>query len=177
MAGNWLVDKQGYLQKDVSATSLDETMTINIPKDTKILDSADNPLANISVTPIAPPAAAPDGYQILKTFDFTPNGATFDSGITIAIAFNPSEVPVAKTVVIAFYNVATGKWEFIPSTINADNAATFTVTHFSAYSLMYNSTEKSSATSIWIWVGLAAMSLVALAMLTWLAVLLRRRRA
>jgi hypothetical protein len=171
LSGNWMVNNQGVLQQNASVSSLDSVVTVNIPKDATLLDSANNSLTQISITPIAPPADPPTDYQILKTFDFKPNGAQFDPGITITISFNPADVPPGKTVVIAFYNEATAKWEFTSGTINADNTATFTVTHFSAYSLMYNSAGKSS-TNIAMWVGIAVGILLVLL----LAILLMRRR-
>ena len=166
------VNNQGVLQQSASVSSLDGVVTIDIPLDATLLDSAGNPLTNISVAPIAPPADPPADYQILKTFAFTPNGATFDPGITITISFDPATVPAGKTVVIAFYNAATAKWEFITGTINADNTATFTVTHFSVYSLMYNNAAKSS-TSVWIWVLIGIGALLVLLLAIWL---LRRRQ-
>ena len=170
-SGTWVVNNQGVLQQSASAASLDGVVNIYIPADATLVDSAGNPLTNISVTPIAPPADPPADYQILKTFEFTPNGATFDPGITITISFDPATVPAGKTVVIAFYNAATANWEFIPGTINSDNTATFTVTHFSAYSLMYH--EKTSTTiAAWIWVLIGIGVLLVLLV----AILLMRRR-
>jgi hypothetical protein len=144
LAENWFVDNQGYLQEDVDATSIDGTMTINIPKDTKILDSAGDPLTQISVAPIAPPAAAPEGYKILKSFDFNPDGAEFAPSIEITISFDPATVPEGKTVALAFYNETEGKWEFVSGTNNGNGTATFELTHFSAYSLMSISTQYPS---------------------------------
>ena len=166
------VNNQGVLQQSASAASLDGVVNIYIPADATLVDSAGNPLTNISITPIAPPADPPADYQILKTFEFTPSGAQFNPGITITISFDPATVPAGKTVVIAFYNAATAKWEFIPGTINSDNTATFTVTHFSEYSLMYNGAAKSS-TNVAMWVGIAVVGIL-LALL--IAILLMRRR-
>jgi hypothetical protein len=169
LSGNWAVNKQGVLQQNASASSLDGGVTIHIPQNATLLGSANNPLTNISITPIAPPADPPADYHILKTFDFKPDGATFNPGITITISFNPSDVPAGKTVVIAFYNVATGSWEFTPGTINADNTASFTVTHFSAYSFMYNGAAK---TNVAMWAGIGIGILLVLL----IAILLMRRR-
>jgi LPXTG-motif cell wall-anchored protein len=172
LADNWLVDNQGYLQKDVDATSLDGTMTINIPLGVKIVDASGNPLTQISVAPIASSVAAPDGYQILKSFNFNPDGAKFDSGMKITVSFDPATVPAGKTVALAFYNETEGKWEFISGTNNGDSTATFEITHFSTYSLMSGITEKTTQTNIAMWVGIAAGILLLLL----LAILLMRRR-
>ena len=145
LAENWFIDNQGYLLEDVDATSLDGTMTINIPKDTNVLDSAGNPLTQISVALIAPPATAPEGYKILKSFDFNPDGAQFDPCMKVTISFDPATVPEGQTVALAFYNEAKGKWEFVSGTNNGDGTATFELTHFSAYSLMFRNTQYTSA--------------------------------
>ena len=139
------------MQQNVNLSSLDGSVNIYIPADATLRDSVGgNPLTNISVTPIAPPADPPADYYILKTFEFTPSGAQFDPGITITISFDPATVPDGKTVVIYCYSATTG-WQAIPGTVHADGTATFTVTHFSAYSLMYNE-KTSKPISPWIWV-------------------------
>jgi hypothetical protein len=175
LADNWLIDNQGYLQKDVDAASLDGTMTINISQGTKILDSAGNPLANITAALIDPPATAPDGYKILKSLDFTPNGAKFDPGITITISFNQSDVPAGKTVALACYNETSSGWEFVSGHDNGDGTATFVLSHFSTYSLMSGTAEKTSTTtttiSPWIWILIGVGALLVLL----LAILLARR--
>jgi hypothetical protein len=167
LAENWFVDNQGYLQKVVDVTSLDGTMTINIPLSAKIVDASGNPLAEMSVAPIASPAVAPKGYHILKSFHFLPDGAQFDPGMTITISFNASDVADGKTVVLAFYNETDGKWEFIEGTNNGDVTATFTITHFSVYSLM----SKTSTHSIWFWIAISGSGAIILL----LAALLYRR--
>jgi hypothetical protein len=136
LSNRWSIDKQGVLQKDVNVLLNDGTISINILKGTKILDSNGKPLAEISVAPINKPADPPAGYHIITAFDFNPNGAKFDPGITITLAFDSSEVASGETVVIAFYNEAFSAWEFIKGTVNSDNTVTFTITHFSVYAVM-----------------------------------------
>ena len=167
--GDWNVNSLGILQNNVSASSSDSTITINIAKGTKVLDSTLYPLTQISIALVAPPVAVPEGYRILKSFNFTPDGAQFAPDIAVTVSTE------GKTVVLAFYNKTTGEWEFIEGTNNGDGTATFNITHFSTYSLAYK-TEKTS-TGMWTWIGISAVALAALAMLTWLTVLLRRRRA
>ena len=150
-------------------------MTINIAKGTKVLDATLYALTQISVNSTVPPAETPDGYHIIKSFDFAPDGAQFAPGIAVTVSLDASEVAHGNTLVLAFYNKADGEWEFIEGTNNGDGTASFNITHFSTYSLAYK-TEKTSI-GTWTWIGITAMALAALAMLTWLTVLLRRRRA
>ena len=73
---------------------------------------------------------------MLAAFEFDPSGATFDPGITINIRFDPDDVAAGDTVVIAYYNEATGEWEFIEGTITEDGQAVFTLEHCSIYGLL-----------------------------------------
>ena len=43
-----------------------------------------------------------------------------------------------EALVLGFYNEADDEWEFIEGTNNGDGTASFTVTHFSVYNLMYH---------------------------------------
>jgi hypothetical protein len=180
LPGDWIINSLGILQNNVSGSSLDDTLTINILKDTKMLDSSGNPLAEMSVLPIAPPATPPAGYHILRTFNFSPDGATFNPGMIITISYNASEVASGETVVIAYYNETASKWEFVEGTASADGKATFTATHFSTYAVMAGSegtkapsTTPSSGIGTTGIIGIVIGVLVLLAAGIWLA--LRRR--
>jgi hypothetical protein len=170
LSDNWLLNDQGYLQKAVDATSLDGTMTIQIPLGAKIVDADGKPLTQISVTPIAPPDDAPEDYQILKSFNFNPDGAEFYPGMTITISVDTAEVADGETLVLAFYNETNSCWEFIFGVDNGDGTATFTLNHFSVYSLMSGSAG-GLPMSIWIWVLIAIGTL----MILLVAILLGRR--
>lgn len=169
-AENWPVDSQGYLQRNVDSTSLDGTMSIHIPSSTKMLDSSDNPLSEIHVETADPPADPPAGYHVLQAFNFNPDGATFNPGMNITISFNPSQVPTNKTVVLAFYNTSTGEWELIRGIINGNDTATFNITHFSVYTLMFR-TEKNSPVS-----GMIVSIVAGIAVVLALVMLVIKRR-
>jgi len=138
MSGDWIVNRLGILQDNVSVSSADSTMTIDIAKGTKVLDLTLNSLTQISVAPTAAPAEVPDGYNIIKSFDFDPDGAQFAPGITVTVSFNSSDVAKDEAPVLGFYNEADGEWEFTGGVNNGDGTATFTITHFSVYNLMYH---------------------------------------
>ncbi len=137
LSGDWIVNRLGVLQDDISASSMDDSVVIDIAKGTKVLDSTLNSLTEISVTPIASPAQAP-GYRIIKSFNFAPDGAQFAPGITVTIVLNASDAADGEALVLGFYNEADDEWEFIEGTNNGDGTAAFTITHFSVYNLMYH---------------------------------------
>jgi|GEM_PF-4861404 len=97
------------------------------------------PIDELNVVPVASPPDAPSGSHILAAFDFTPSGATFESGVEITIVYNKSTVAAGDTVAIAFYNVSASAWQYITPPASTTDlggdmaAATFTVTHFTVY--------------------------------------------
>ena len=135
--GDWIVNSLGILQNDVIGSSFDGTMTISIANGTKVLDSTLFPLTQISVEPVEPPSDIPTGYHVIRSFNFAPDGAQFAPGITVTISFDTSGVTGDATLVLAFYNETDGEWEFVEGTNNGDGTATFAITHFSVYNLMY----------------------------------------
>ena len=150
------------MQRNVDTTSLDGTMSIHIPSGTEMLDSSDNPLNEIHVESADPPADPPTGYHVLQALDFNPDGATFNPCMEITISFDPSETPSDKILVLAFYNETTGEWELIRGIINENDTATFNITHFSVYTLMFRTEKNSLGTGII--VSIAAGIAIALAL-------------
>jgi hypothetical protein len=171
LSGNWIVNSLGILQNDVNGSSLDTTLTIKISKGTELLNDVGKPLSELSVAPIDPPDDPPDGYHLLSSFNFTPDGAKFDPGITITLSFDASALENGETLVLAFYNETDGTWEFIEGTDNGDGTATFNITHFSVYYLLSRSAENTSTPPIWIWIVIGG----AVAAILLLAVLIYRR--
>ncbi|MFA5374652.1 MAG: hypothetical protein WC455_02695 [Dehalococcoidia bacterium] len=151
---NWTVCADGSCDRgDVNfwGTTLDtfwavsDDITIHIPKFTKMKGPEGSRLLSLGADKIDPPPA-PDGYQVLAAFEFDPSGATFDPGITINIKFDPEDVPAGKTPVIAYFNEATGEWEFIEGTITEDGQAVFTLTHCSIYGVLVQAAPAPPAT-------------------------------
>ena len=153
LSGEGLVNDQGLLQNEIIAVSPDDEVTVHVPAGTTMLDSNGNPLTEIYVWSIEPPAVVPGGYHILKTFEFTPDGAVFSPGIEIVMSFDPSDVPEGDTVAIAFYNENSSKWEFIDGHVNPGGTATFTITHFSVYALTYS--KEGSSINLGLVAGIA----------------------
>jgi hypothetical protein len=171
MSGDWTVNSLGVLQNDVSGSSLDGAMTISIANGTKVLDSTLFPLTQISVEPVEPPSDIPTGYHIIRSFNFAPDGAQFAPGITVIISFDTSGVTNGTVLVLAFYNETDGEWAFIEGTNNGDGTATFTVTHFSVYSLMYQGDSSGSVAPVQEGKGSSGNQLIAIAAVAAAAVL------
>jgi hypothetical protein len=137
--GTWNLSSSGVLLEDVKEWSPTKDVSINISAGTTMLVGG-QPIDEFNVSVVASPPPAPGAGHVLAAFDFRPNGATFNPGIEITIAFNSSEVAAGETVSIAFYNVSTSAWQYImpPATVTDRGgnmaAATFNVTHFTIYS-------------------------------------------
>ena len=132
---SWSISSDGYFMEDATVSSADGSVTIFISYLTRALDSNGLPITQITVNPVTPPPA-PEGMHILAAFNFEPNGATFSPGIQITIAFDPAEVAEGETVAIAFYNVATGAWDFVEGTVNPDGTASFSIDHFTVFAVL-----------------------------------------
>jgi len=116
--------------------ALSDDITIRIPEYTKMKGPDGKRLTKLSADQIDAPPTPPAGYQVLAAFEFDPSGATFDPGITINIKFDPADVAPGQTVVIAYYNEATGEWQFLEGTITEDGQAVFTLEHCSVYGVL-----------------------------------------
>jgi len=134
------------VQGDIELSSPDQSLTLSIADGTKITGADGGLVQSISASPIAPPAGYP-GYHILKAFDFEPAGASFDPGITITISFNEADVPTGATLLLALYNETAGEWMLVAGCNNDNGTATFEISHFSIYSLIYDDDSPSPASA------------------------------
>ena len=116
--------------------AISDDITIRIPEYTKMKGPDGKRLTKLEANEIDAPPAPPAGYQVLAAFEFDPSGAMFDPGITINIKFDPADVAVGQTVVIAYYNEDTGEWQFLEGTITEDGQAVFTLEHCSIYGVL-----------------------------------------
>jgi len=97
------------------------------------------------------PPSPPEGIKMLKTvLDFTPDGAKFNSKLTVRIPYNQTQLAEAGIKDPAFlkvytYNKETQMWEEItPTNINEDSQyIEFETDHFSIYGL--GSPEKTGS--------------------------------
>jgi hypothetical protein len=143
------IDSNGVLQNDVDAASPDGKISIHIAGGTTALGQDGNPLSLLNIITVSTYPAPPDGRTVIAAFDFQPNGATFNPAIQITITYDPATLPSGtdeSQLVIAFYNAATGQWQYVSGTVNpAANTITFLINHFTVFGIM--SSSGSSATS------------------------------
>lgn len=137
----WSLDEDGVLQNSVTAYSPSGGIVIDISTGTVMLDADSLPLDSFSVTEVYPLPEPPveDGY-VLAAFDFQPDGATFNPGIEIIISYDSSAIPEGmdeNNLFIGIYNDETGEWQYLSGTVDAaSNSITFTVTHFTTFSVL-----------------------------------------
>jgi len=97
----------GKIVVDVTASSADGLVKIEIPKGTIVKDRNGNRLRFISIKPkdASPP---PDNYEfVAKTYDITPSGSTFDPSVHLTITYDESRIPL----VMAEENLVIGTWQ------------------------------------------------------------------
>jgi hypothetical protein len=116
------VNPNGALLANVSLSSPDGSMTLEIPAGTIVLNNAGTPeylnyspyyhtvnpdvVANVAGTI----AAAPQGASIVRVYQLAPNGITFKGGnATVAAKYNPGDVQ-GKTLTWAYYDDNAKKW-------------------------------------------------------------------
>ena len=135
-----VIDGDGVFQNDVDAASPDGKIRIHIAGGTKAFNEDGTPLNQLNVNTVSSYPAPSDGKIVVEAFDFQPNGVTFSPAIQITIKYDPATLPEGtdeSQLVIAFYNAATGLWEYVTGTVNSDtNTITFSITHFTVFGVI-----------------------------------------
>jgi hypothetical protein len=134
------LDNRGMLGEDVEISSPDGSVSITIPAGIALLDEGSKPLRNLTVVPVEPLPAPPEGYHVLAAFDFEPDGASFNPGLHITFTYDPAAIPEGMdedNLVIAVIDGDTGQWQFLSVSFDPEtNTATFIVTHFTVYAVV-----------------------------------------
>ena len=120
-------DSNGIVQSTYTEESSDGKAKLTIPKGTMVFDADGKPLKSVSIS------STQLGGTILA-YNLGPDGATFDPKVTLIFEFDPSDVPVGKTVVIKVYDGT--EWISLETTVDTStNTATAKVSHFSVFAL------------------------------------------
>jgi len=122
-----LITTEGELLEDIEITSPDGVVTLNISAGTWLTNPDGTPVTNVDDFQILPVegVTAPDGYQLIgSAYQFTPSDITFSPDATLTISYDPAAVPEGSTLVIAYYDEATGTWVELPTTESAPGTLT-----------------------------------------------------
>jgi hypothetical protein len=135
------ISSKGEILQKIVATSADKKLTVTVPKGTiALLD--DEPLESLEVAiDPSPPDPPEDAHIIGLTYDFGPDGATFDPPITFTWEYDPDELPAdvedETQLVIAYYDEAEKEWvplDCVVDTVN--NIITASVPGFTTFAII-----------------------------------------
>jgi len=132
---------KGEIQRTIKATSEDGNLSVTIPKDTIALNRYGKRLKSLQIAiDESPPDPPKDAHIIGLTYDFNPDGATFDPAITFTWAYDPEALPqgvAEEDLVLAYYDETTEEWaELVCEVDTKDNLITAFVSHFTIFAII-----------------------------------------
>jgi len=136
-----IVDEEGQFTVEVTASSEDSRTWVTIPEGTTGLTAEGEPLTSITVEEVTlPPPPPEDNAVIALTYNFGPEGATFDEPVSITIQYSESDIPAGiaeEDLTIAVWDDLTGQWVKLDTVVDTvNNTATAQVTHFSTFTVL-----------------------------------------
>ena len=138
-----MVSEVGVFQEPATALSEDGLCTFTIPEGTVGLTADLEPLNEINIQEMDDPPAPPEDANVIGlTYDFGPDGATFDPPITLTFSYDPADIPEGGTeedLVIAWYDEVSGEWVELEGCVvdPETNTITAPVSHFTAFRTMF----------------------------------------
>jgi hypothetical protein len=131
----------GVFYVDTYATSPENppSVTLKVPAGTRGLNPNGTPLTAISILPQQnAPSPAPSQALVLA-YDLGPNGATFNTPVTLTMSYDPSKIPsgVAEAnLYVVWYDTGTNTWVSLPTTVDVVNKKLTTqFTHFTLFAI------------------------------------------
>jgi hypothetical protein len=112
------VDLNGIVQSTCQLKTSDGKLTLDIAKDTRLLDFSGKPLKFLSAALQPSPPAPPSDAAIILAYELGPNGATFSPPITLTIKYDPATLPegvTEKDLYAAYWDGS--KWLVLTSTV------------------------------------------------------------
>jgi len=143
--GSLMTDSNGIMARSVVISAADKVASLFVPSGVKALDANGNPLSEISIRALASDKmpAVPAGAAFMfagYVYEASPEGATFDPGITLTFDI-PEDVwntldPENNDFTVKWYNKQTGQWEDVPTTVSrSTKSVDAKITHFSTFAL------------------------------------------
>ena len=139
-----IVDEEGVFTSLFRLPSDDEKVTLLIPKGTTGLTTEGEPISKVTVTKVKrPPEPPADANFIGLTYDFEPDGATFDPPITLTFTYNPAWIPEEvdpENLTIAYWDEDSEKWVELDArdiTIDTEKSTiSVEINHFTYFSVI-----------------------------------------
>lgn len=135
------LDDQGGTTVEVILTSDDGLVTAIFPLGTQVLDAEGNVLDDLIIWIIilhTPPPAPEDCNVIGPVYDFGPDGATFEPGITMIFTYDPADIPDGvneEDLILAYWDG--DNWNFLPTTVDAvAHTVTTEVSYFTSFAIL-----------------------------------------
>jgi len=133
--------QSGRLRETLEVTSVGGALTVTIPAGTKARRENGSRLTTLSVSENDNPPPSPENKNIIGlTYNFEPDGATFDPPITLTSTYDPNTLPEGveeEDLVVAFYDEATGEWVECECTCDPEtNCITACVCHFTDFAII-----------------------------------------
>lgn len=109
----WYTSVAGIISADIEVESEDGLARAVATQGSIITDGAGKAVSNMTCYLASALAPVPPDKKAIAVYDFGPPEATFNPAATIAIKYDPLEIPAGEneeTIVIAYYDGANGKW-------------------------------------------------------------------
>lgn len=139
-------NSSGKVLKDFTAISDDKNFTLFIPAETIALGENGKRLSSLTVEKDTSSFNSTEGTEIITpVYNFGPDNATFDSPITLTLAYDLSQFPEVGEDLLYFasYNTGNASWgesiEIAPNT--TQHTFTASINHFSAYTIIGHTTR------------------------------------
>jgi len=138
---SYRIDSDGEILATIEATSEDSLLTMTIPKGTIALGKDGKRLKSLQTAVDESPPDPPEDCCIIGlAFDFGPEGATFDPGITFEYTYDPDDIPegvAEEDLVIAYYDEEAGEWVELDCVVDTENnTITASVSHFTTFAII-----------------------------------------
>ena len=149
------VDEQGVFTQETTAKSEDNKIEVTITVDTVGKTKEGEPISEISIVemPEAEVPALPAATNVIAlTYDFGPDGATFDPPITLSFTFDPALIPegvAVEDLVIVYWDETAGEWVELENIVvdPATNTISGDASHFTAFTVVARTSPAAFTTS------------------------------
>jgi len=109
-----IVTDEGTFTEQVTVSSVDNNIQLTVDQGTTGKLANGQPLSQLIIMTMSYPPNPPENSSIIGlTYDFRPEGATFDELVTITFTYNPDNIPPGvneEDLSIAFYDYTSGEW-------------------------------------------------------------------